>query len=221
VAGFIPEGNTLGSPARSQPGQRRFDAGRDRRHLILVAEDHAPARKALRLPGCNRDRHPGSDDPRYPPSVLFAADCNCVTFTASNSEVCPLENRAFMKVRFVETVVLVAALSRFSCAESCATGMLRHATGAAYTVANSALNFSPWARGGDNTHGGPAPGFSGYFQARNSIPDGVRSPLASSALTFKTFKESARAMPVSEGSELGMLAMGAAGILIAMRKKFR
>jgi hypothetical protein len=54
--------------------------------------------------------------------------------------------------------------------------------------------------------------------ARDSGSGDDSSLLASSAFTFK---KSVRATAMSEGSELAMLAMGVAGILIAMRKKFR
>jgi hypothetical protein len=129
-----------------------------------------------------------------------------------------VEKIAFMKVRFVATAVLVAAFSRISRADSCVTGTLGRVTDASCTVASSTLNFSPRARGSANPHDGPTPGFNGYFEVRNSSSGSLRSPLASSAFPFK---ESVRATPMSEGSEWGMLAMGAAGILIAMRKKFR
>jgi hypothetical protein len=103
-----------------------------------------------------------------------------------------------MKVRFVATAVLVAALSGFSHADSSATGALHRVTGASSIVAGPSLNFSPMAR--DSSSGGDS------------------SLLASSAFTFK---KSVRATAMSEGSESAMLAMGVAGILIAMRKKFR
>jgi hypothetical protein len=123
-----------------------------------------------------------------------------------------------MKVRFVVTAVLVAALSGISHADSSATGALHHVTGALSTVGSTTLNFSPMARGSSKPHSGPTAGFSGYFEVRDSGSGGDTSLLASSAFTFKKL---VRATPMSEGSELAMLAMGVAGILMAMRKKFR
>jgi hypothetical protein len=121
-------------------------------------------------------------------------------------------------VRWVATAVLVAALSGISHADSSASVAFHRVTGASFTVGGTTLNFSPRARGSSKPDGSPTSGFSEYFEVRDSSSGGDTSLLASSVLAFK---KSVRATPMSEGSELAMLAMGVAGILIAMRKKFR